>query len=60
MYLEDLDFSDDEALVYLKAKKCMEDRCESALEDEQVIARLAETYLDMRYGDFKEKDEVEA
>jgi hypothetical protein len=47
MYL-DLEFEDEEACAYLKAKRCMEKDEEEVMDDEEFVAKLIDYYLETR------------
>ena len=47
-----LEFDDDDALTFLKAKRCMEDELDDTMDfDDEFVARLCERYLDQRKGE---------
>lgn len=47
-----LEFDDEDACTYLKAKRCMEDELDRDLDyDDEFVARLCERYLDERKGE---------
>lgn len=51
MELYDLEFEDEDARLYLEAKKCMEDADDKDYYDDEFITLLCERYLDQKKGE---------
>jgi hypothetical protein len=52
MELNELEFDDEDAMTYLRAKKCFEDKNDVTCDyDDEFIARMCEFYLDHTKGE---------